>query len=104
MRQRGDVSKFIHLQALAGLLPPAVFHRKSKADFSFIFRQQLDKMRQYLVEVIPRKQCDWVTPEGMARLYQAYQQRSQVGAPMWELWAVFACYCLLGEEDGWNFN
>jgi asparagine synthase (glutamine-hydrolysing) len=97
MRQRGDVSKYVHLQALAGLLPPAVVCRNIKADFSFMFRHQMDRMKQQFVETIPREQGDWVTADGMARLYQAYSKRSLVGYPMWTLWSVFSCCCFLCE-------
>jgi asparagine synthase (glutamine-hydrolysing) len=104
MRQRGGVRKFIHVQALAGLLPATVVYRSNKAHFDFMFRHRLDRMRRQLVEMIPQEQPDWVTAEGMARLYQAYSERSLAGAPMWELWAVFACYCLLCEGVKSSFS
>ena len=104
VRQRGGLSKYVHIQALAGLLPAAIIHRDNKADFSFMFRYQLDRMSKLLVEIIPQEQGDWITAEGMARLYQAYRERSLVGVPMWALWGVFACYCLLCEKDNSSFN
>jgi asparagine synthase (glutamine-hydrolysing) len=100
IRQRGAISKYAHLKAMTGILPMAVLLRNNKAEFSFTFRHHLDRMRQELVERIPKEQCDWVTSEGMARLYQAYSQRSLVGYPMWELWGVFGCYCLFGKDVG----
>jgi asparagine synthase (glutamine-hydrolysing) len=100
MRLRGGINKYVHVRAMANLLPSAVANRIGKSDFAFMFRRHLDRMRKLLVETIPRQRRELVCATGMSRLYQAYSDRSLVGAPIWELWGVFGCCCLPQNEDG----
>ena len=91
LRLRGDRSKYLHVQAMQGLLPPSILERTDKAGFSIVFREHLSGMRETLTSAIPARRPDWVTAEGMARLYAAYRNDPRLGWPLWSLWSVYAC-------------
>ncbi|MEO8742913.1 MAG: asparagine synthase-related protein, partial [Lysobacteraceae bacterium] len=91
LRLRGDRSKYLHVQAMQGLLPPSILERTDKAGFSTVFREPLQGMREMLTHAIPARRLDWVTADGMARLYAACQADHQPGWPLWSLWSVYGC-------------
>ena len=91
LRLRGDRTKYIHVQAMQGLMPQAVLDRKTKAEFSVVFRGHLDGMKTPLTDGLPRERPDWVTHEGMARLFRVYQENPQFGWPLWLLWSIHGC-------------
>ena len=91
LRLRGGRTKYIHVQALGSLLPPAVARRKTKAEFSTVFSQHLNGMKEELTQAIPSRRPDWVSAEGMAELYGRYQQAPDAGWEQWVLWGVFGC-------------
>ena len=88
---RGDWTKAVHRHALRELMPAAVLERKSKAEFSSTFRAHLDRMQEAMTRRIPRVRPDWVDPDGMARLFRAYQGNLQLDWPTWILWSIYAC-------------
>ena len=91
LRLRGDRTKYIHVQSLQGILPTAILERKSKAEFSVVYRTHLDQMKETFTSNIPRVRADWVNAEGMAQLFQTYQANPQLGWPIWILWAIYGC-------------
>ena len=94
MRLRGGVNKYLHVKALAGILPPRIATRRGKADFSFVFQQYLDEMQEVLTRTLPHERPDLVDAAGMTRLYETYRAGAAQGAPNWELWGVLACRTL----------
>ncbi len=95
LRLRGDRPKYIHVQALRGLLPQRILDRAGKAEFSVVFRGHLDRMGESLTRTIPARRAGWITPDGMLRLYRAYRDDRQSGWPLWVLWSVYACDTIL---------
>jgi asparagine synthase (glutamine-hydrolysing) len=91
LRLRGDRSKYIHVQALQGLMPRAVLDRKTKAEFSVVLRGHLDGMKEILTGTLPRERPAWLAREGMARLYRVYLDNPRFGWPLWVLWSIYAC-------------
>ena len=64
LRLRGNESKWLHRQALTGLLPEQVLQRQSKAEFSVVFSRHWNELRKELkTEVLPRRRA-WVEPSG----------------------------------------
>ena len=86
---RGDQQKYIHCQAMQGILPAAVLARRSKADFSGVFSRQLKGMQELLTETLPRERAGWLSREGMARLYRLYQDNPRDSWYNWALWNAF---------------
>jgi asparagine synthase (glutamine-hydrolysing) len=91
MRQRGAVGKYLHRQALRDLLPPVVYSRQSKAEFSIVFRDHLDMMRNKLCLELPARRGAWFKAQGMQRLWAAYADASGRGWPLWRMWTAFEC-------------
>ncbi len=92
LRLRGDRTKYIHVQALKNLLPKTILERKSKAEFSIVLREHLDRMQAILTETIPHERSTWVDRDGMARLFRAYRDNPQAGMPKWILWSIYGCH------------
>ena len=102
MRLQQDVNKYTHVNGLQGLMPKQVLERKTKANFSYVFRAQLDQMHHLLTEAIPQSRSSWVSQEGMEKLYQTYLDSPDAGWPLWVLWFAFGCNVLYSQNVGSN--
>ena len=100
MRMRGAVTKFVHIRALADLIPNIVASRRSKAEFSLAFTRHLDKIRTVLVEDLPLNGNGNLDSTGMARLYDFYCKAPYGQKPIWELWGIFSCEGVFGAVPG----
>lgn len=98
LRLRGDRSKYLHVRAMQGLMPPAVIKRKTKAEFSAMFRARLDDMGDHLTRGLPREHPDWLDAGGMRRLFDAYRENRQFGWPLWILWGIYGSTCVCVED------
>jgi asparagine synthase (glutamine-hydrolysing) len=92
LRMQGDTRKVIHRLAMRDVMPPLILERKTKAEFSSVFQLQLDAMQEMLTKTLPRERTTWVTPRGIARLFETYRSRSQAGKVEWILWSVYGCH------------
>ncbi len=91
LRLRGNRSKYIHVRAMHDVLPRLLLERTSKADFGVMFRAQVDQLGENLTRSIPQRRPNWVTPDGMDRLYRTYQGHPEYHWPFWVLWGIHAC-------------
>lgn len=91
LRQQSDKTKIIHRQAMQGVMPPLILQRNTKAEFSSVFRAQLDNMQELLTGTLPYDRAAWVTQQGMARLFETYQNQPENGRLQWLLWSIYAC-------------
>jgi asparagine synthase (glutamine-hydrolysing) len=91
LRLRGDRTKYIHVQAMQNLMPQEILDRKTKAEFSVVFRGHLDGMEARFTRALPMDRPGWVAQAGMARLYRVYRDNPQYGWPTWVLWGLHAC-------------
>jgi asparagine synthase (glutamine-hydrolysing) len=91
LRLRGDRTKYIHVRALQDLLPRLIIERKINAEFSSVFHAQLDGMQNVLTETLPGRRPDWVTADGMARLFEVFRNDPQDGVAFWVLWGIYGC-------------
>lgn len=91
LRLHGSRTKYIHVQALQGILPPIILERTSKAEFSSVFQAHLDAMQQSFSMTLPHEHAKWLAPDGMKRLYKAYQDTPQSGRSQWALWGIYGC-------------
>ena len=76
---------------MQNFMPQAILDRKTKAEFSSMFRVHLDHMEELFTDELPEKRADWVTLDGMNRLYMDYQNDPQAGRQLWVLWSIFGC-------------
>lgn len=55
LRLRGDSSKVIHRQALRDVMPATILERRTKAEFSVVFRRYLDRLQEAVTSGIPHR-------------------------------------------------
>jgi asparagine synthase (glutamine-hydrolysing) len=91
LRLRGGRDKFIHAQALSRLMPRAIIERRTKAEFSGMFHGYLGEMRDFFFYSLPADRPNWVTPDGLRRLFNIYRSNSGSGWPQWILWSILGC-------------
>lgn len=94
LRSRGQTSKWLHRQALKGLLPALVLKRIPKAEFSVTFRRHLDSMSAELVNDIVPRRAAWVRPERAIALCENYHKDTFSGWAVWRLWSLIGCDAL----------
>ena len=103
LRIRGRTNKFMHVQAMRNVLPKKVLNRKTKADFSILFRQHLEGMEEDLLREIPKSRPSWVEADRMQTVYECYRDRlatgrsSSGGKAQWILWNLIGCDLLADE-------
>lgn len=101
LRLRGWTNKYMHVEAMRNLLPPIVLNRKTKADFSSVFRACLDPLEDVLTREIPERLADWLDPERTRAVHDAYRERlassnhAAGGQAQWILWNLFGCDLLV---------
>lgn len=94
LRLRGDRSKYLHVRAMQGLMPQAILERRTKAEFSVVFRRRLDSMEELLVRRLSDAHPDWLDRDGMRRLFDVYRENRTLGGPLWILWGIYGSYCV----------
>lgn len=96
LRLKGGKNKYMHRQAMQGIMPQTILERKSKAEFSIVYRRYLDQMLDSLT-AIPGLRPGWIEPDGMARLIRAYHEEPDFGAD-WILWCIYSCDMAMPKE------
>jgi asparagine synthase (glutamine-hydrolysing) len=94
LRSRGHTNKWLHRQALKGLLPALVLNRAAKAEFSVAFRRHLDSISAELVSDIVSRRAGWVQPERAITLCENYHKDTFSGWAVWRLWSLVGCDAL----------
>lgn len=97
LRLRGWTNKYMHVHAMRGLLPDSVVRRNTKAQFRCVFGPILDPLENAFAREIPERLSEWLEPEAVRAVHQAYFERqasnrsSDSDAAQWILWNLFAC-------------
>jgi hypothetical protein len=78
---------------MAGLLPESVLQRTTKADFMVAFRWSSAEIRDRLAEALPAL-SDWVSPEGLLKVLQDYENPLLTGWPDWRVWTLYGCHAV----------
>jgi asparagine synthase (glutamine-hydrolysing) len=86
LRLRGNRTKFIHTQALYGILPQKICERSDKADFGYTFRSNLALTATMFEELLSEIREDWVDKDELSRLYKIHQSRPFDDWTNWILW------------------
>lgn len=69
LRLRGNENKWLHRQALAGLLPGSVLHRTDKAEFSAMHSHYQRQLEPLILDLLPRRH-DWINAAKISALVQ----------------------------------
>lgn len=91
LRRRNVVDRYMHREAMTGLLPPIVLERKSKATFDFIFRRALEPLSP--AHLSPSVMHEWLNlrPEEFIRLMKSAGSVKGLSWADWSAWSLFAC-------------
>ena len=95
LRKQGRISKYIHTEALKGVLPEIIRTRTTKADFESVFALRLKVMEDFFTTDLVEARSDWLDRDGMRQLFQAYIDSPQDGWQSWILWGAFASHVSL---------
>ena len=95
LRLRGDVMKHLHILAMRDRMPEIILDRKTKAEFSSVYRLYLDHMQVMITKKIPQDRPDWLDQEGIEQLFRTYKENPELGWPFWILWTIYGCNMLL---------
>jgi asparagine synthase (glutamine-hydrolysing) len=98
LRSRGHTTKWLHRQALKGLLPDLVLNRTTKADFMVTFHRQFDSTKAELTNGIVPRRAAWIQPERAAMICKNYHDVRFAGWAGWWLWTLAGCDAL--SSDG----
>lgn len=93
LRLRGEVHKYLHRQAMKGMLPEIVVGRTTKADFISTYHWHTKEIGTVLNSIDKSLPCiqDWVTSEGVSRVLQMVAIPQHGGWPEHMLWSLFGC-------------
>jgi asparagine synthase (glutamine-hydrolysing) len=95
LRSRGHTTKWLHRQALKGLLPAQILNRATKADFMVTFRRHLDSMSAELVSAIVPRRAAWLQAERAIKICDNYHDVTSSDWAQWWLWSLVGCDALL---------
>ena len=99
---QGSLSKIVHRHAMQDVLPESVLQRRTKAEFSVTFREQLGSMEEEFVHTIPQRRSDWLEPAVVEQLFHEFKTNCRedclVGASRAQLilWNIFSCDAIIG--------
>jgi asparagine synthase (glutamine-hydrolysing) len=97
LRIRGRTNKFMHVRAMQDVLPKKVLSRKTKADFSILFRQHLEPVLREFMQDSRERRASWIESDGLQALIEQYRERLAVGKSssggkaQWVLWNLLIC-------------
>lgn len=91
LRLRGDRAKFIHVHAMAGLMPDLVLGRKDKAEFSFALKRNVSRTKADLLVEVCSRRADWVSAEGIREMIEDSDEKLDYGLSLWVLCGLYAC-------------
>jgi asparagine synthase (glutamine-hydrolysing) len=90
-RSKGHATKWLHRQAMKGLLPDTILNRNTKADFMVAFRRQLDTMKAELMDDIVPRRAAWIQTERAVTMCKDYRDDEFAGWAEWWLWTLVGC-------------
>ncbi len=99
LRLRGNISKYIHRAALAGLLPEAVLNRKTKAEFSLAFNRHLLAADGFPAGAGHGNGSGYLDRKRVGTLKDSYDGDYAQGRVMWALWSIFEIESLFGSKN-----
>lgn len=98
LRSRGRITKRLHRQALAGILPGLVLDRTDKAEFTVAFRWHMDRLVDDVKTTILPRRIEWVQPGPARAVCDEYLESSKPSWCNWLLWSLVGCDALLSPE------
>lgn len=88
------VNRYLHRQAMQGLLPALVLERQTKAEFSATYHHYLPGMKELLTHDIPARRRSWIESRQAVKLHAGIGSRENAGWGEFMLWVLFGCDAL----------
>jgi len=103
IRWRGGTTKYVHRQAMKGILPDSIVERQDKAHFSQTFVPHLSDMQQFcLMPSENNSLTKVVVTEAMAQEFTISQSLPIDELPIWTLWGCYAVAAFLADLGSEN--
>lgn len=97
VRSRGDSFKYVHREAMRGLLPREVIERSDKAHFTNTFTRLLPGISNDIAGWTAGQSRHDLFVHGAAELMTASTRQDPDSIPVWELWGIWATIAMLTE-------
>ena len=98
-RLRGTESKWLHRQAMAGLLPERVLRRPGKAEFSVVFARHWSDLSRLMREDILTRRQGWVNRVPLEAMLQQGMHIERSNWPEGILWTLFCVDAVLRKSQ-----
>lgn len=98
LRSKGVAGKYIHVQALRGILPQTVLGRTTKADFATFSADYILPLETEMTGDLIDRRTSWLSKDGMKGLFQSYQRRPGEGWQFWVLAGILGCDIALPQD------
>jgi len=102
LRRRGGRDKFIHIEGLRGILPPALQKRTTKADFGEVFRRLLLPNLGIFSHEIRDAWPEWLNAKGLEELAAAFSDHPSDGPESWALWGILCIHWVMLDFDSYE--
>jgi len=93
---RSGVDKWLHREALQGLLPSSVLQRSDKAEFSCSFAEALSLVPPAHMESVLARRGDWVNAAKMRAAHNSFRSANRTE---WDMAASWSVWGLLGADQ-----
>jgi len=93
---RSGVDKWLHREALQGLLPSSVLQRSDKAEFSCSFAEALSLVPPAHMESVLARRGDWVNAPKMRAAHNSFRSANRTE---WDMAASWSVWGLLGADQ-----
>ena len=91
LKRRGKLRKWLHREAMRGILPESVRMRGDKAFFDSTFRRLQGETRAYCLQHIAAKPfAGLVRADGVEALFRQFYAAEIDAGAIWELWGAFS--------------
>ncbi len=91
LRSRVSQGKYIHINALDGILPDAVRKRTTKAEGAMPIADYIRPFESIISMALPQRRPTWVSEQGMKELFEHYLNVPEAGWQPWVLLGILGC-------------
>ena len=100
IRWRGGTTKFIHRQAMVGMMPPEIIERHTKAGFNQVFHLHLHEIVEFCKKHSGNPAFSTiVAKEELKADLEQFTRLPLMDLPIWRLWGYYAVAAFLSQHE-----
>jgi asparagine synthase (glutamine-hydrolysing) len=99
IRQRGGVRKFIHREAMRGILPDSIVRRRGKAEFSQAYFQQAEALEDFCATDKPQSLAKIADVADALTILEDFCVSPIDSESTQKVWAIYLICLILGQFD-----